>query len=79
MCIKTGKKRVFRFWQIGGGYDRNLWTAKAVRSSIKYIEANPVRKELVKKPEDWKWSSASARSYQKGLIPDDFDIPFLMN
>ena len=78
MCIQTGKRKVFRFWQVGGGYDRNLWTAKAVHASIKYVEANPVRKELVKRPEDWKWSSARAREYQEGLMPDDFDIPFLM-
>jgi len=60
MCIKAGKKKVFRFWQVGGGFDRNLWSAKAVHSSIKYIEANPVRAELTKKPEDWNWSSARA-------------------
>ena len=78
MCIKVGKKKVFRFWQAGGGFDRNLWSAEAVHSSIKYIEANPVRAELAKKPEDWKWSSARARKYQEGLMPDDFDIPFLM-
>ena len=54
MCIKSSKKKVFRLWQAGGGFDRNLWSAKAVHSSIKYIEANPVRAELVEKTEDWK-------------------------
>ena len=49
-----------------------------VHASIKYIEANPVRKELVERPEDWKWSSARARRYQEGLILDSNDIPFLM-
>ena len=27
----------FRFWQEGGGYDRNFWTESAVLSSIDYI------------------------------------------
>ncbi len=38
LCIKVGNKKVFRFWQAGGGFDRNLWNAKAIHSSIKYIE-----------------------------------------
>jgi len=43
-----------------------------------YIEANPVHAGLVEDPEDWKWSSARARRYKKGLVPDDSEIPFLM-
>jgi len=46
--------------------------------SISYIEANPVCTDLVENPEDWKWSSARARRYKEGLVPDDSDIPFLM-
>ncbi len=38
LCIKTATKKVFRFWQAGGGFDRNLWNAKAIHSSINYIE-----------------------------------------
>ena len=79
ICIQIGKKKVFRFWQAGGGFDRNLWSAKAIHSSIDYIEANPVRAGLVENPEDCKWSSARARKYNEGLVPDDSDIPFLMN
>ena len=78
MCINIGKKIVFRFWQAGGGFDRNHCNAKAIHYSINYIEANPVRAGLVKNPEDWKWSSARARRYQEGLIPDDFELPVLM-
>jgi len=44
-----------------------------------YIEANPVGAGLVEDPEDWKWSSARARRYNEGLVPDDSDIHFLMN
>ncbi len=56
LCIKAGTKKVFRFWQAGGGFDRNLWNAKAIHSSINYIEYNPVRAGLVNAPEDNKIS-----------------------
>ena len=68
ICIQEGKKKVFRFWQAGGGFDRNLWNAKAIHSSIQYIEANPVRAGLVEYPEDWKWSSARARIFSEGQL-----------
>jgi len=48
----------FRFWQEGPGYDRNLHHPDAIRHSLDYIHMNPVRRELARRPEDWKWSSA---------------------
>ena len=78
LSITVSNKKVFRFWQAGGGFDRNLWNAKAIHNSIKYIEYNPVRAGLVNAPEEWQWSSAHARSTNKGLLPDDLDIPILM-
>jgi len=51
-------KQCFRYWQEGGGYDRNLWEGKALDAVIDYIHLNPVRRGLVKRPEDWRWSSA---------------------
>ncbi len=77
-CIGTGDKKKFRFWQAGGGFDRNLWNAKAIHSSINYIEANPVRAGLVNAPEDWRWSSAHTRVSSGGVMPDRVDIPILM-
>ena len=53
---KQGKP-VFRFWQKGPGYDRNLKTVKAVTSSIDYIHNNPVNRGLCRQPVEWKWSS----------------------
>jgi putative transposase len=53
-----------RFWQRGGGYDRNLRTIGDVREKIHYIHANPVRRGLVTMPEEWRWSSY--RSWQTG-------------
>lgn len=50
----------FRFWQRGGGYDRNVWSPRYVWETIDYIHANPVRRRLCDRDIDWKWSSASA-------------------
>ena len=63
----------FRFWQEGGGYDRNLQSEAAIVASIDYIHQNPVRRGLCEKVIDWKWSSAS---YFLGLgSPSDADFP----
>jgi len=31
----------FIFWQKGGGFDRNLWNAKAIHDSIRYFGHPP--------------------------------------
>ena len=51
-------RRVFRFWQPGGGFDRNVFRERSVPAIIDYIHANPVRRGLVERPTDWLWSSA---------------------
>lgn len=50
----------YRFWQAGGGYDRNLYSPRAIRASIANIHANPVRRGLCESELDWEWSSARA-------------------
>ena len=57
---KDGKPR-YCFWQPGKGYDRNLYTAKAINASIRYMHANPVRARLCECELDW--PSSSARWY----------------
>ncbi|TVQ31373.1 MAG: hypothetical protein EA376_09685 [Phycisphaeraceae bacterium] len=47
-----------RFWLRGGGYDRNIYTQKEFEEKFDYIHDNPVRRGLVDRPTDWKWSSA---------------------
>ncbi len=47
-----------RFWMQGGGYDRNLTSMDTVRAAVAYIHANPVRRGLVDRDMDWRWSSA---------------------
>ncbi len=60
----------YRFWQQGGGYDRNIYNAKTAWASVEYIHANPVRRGLADTPVDWPWSSAR---WYKGL--DDVILP----
>lgn len=50
-------KRVFRFWQEGPGYDRNLTSRATILSVIDYIHNNPVRRGLSVTPGQWRWSS----------------------
>jgi putative transposase len=50
-------KMVFRFWQEGPGYDRNLTSREAVLSVIDYVHNNPVRRGLSITPDQWRWSS----------------------
>lgn len=52
-------KAFYRFWQRGGGFDRNLWNDKAVWDMIDYIHMNPVEAGLAATPELWRWSSAA--------------------
>lgn len=66
-------KVVFRFWQEGPGYDRNLSSERAVRASVDYIHLNPVRRGLVVRASDWKWSSA--RWYESEGRNADPDLP----
>ena len=46
---------------------------------IDYIHMNPVRRELIKKPEGWKWSSAAwyLGSSEPPLIPDRIPAEWL--
>ncbi len=68
----------YRFWQRGGGYDRDLHEPRTIHATIDYIHANPVRAGLVELPELWRWSSAAyfAGTGESPLIPDVQSIPF---
>ena len=60
--IPRATRRFFKnaapFWQPGGGYDRNVDDINTLRAMIDYFHANAVRRGLVKRPEEWEWSSA---------------------
>ncbi|MBI4717009.1 MAG: transposase [Planctomycetes bacterium] len=53
-------KTSLRFWQRGGGYDRNIRSPQYVWETIDYIHANPLRRGLCDTPTSWAWSSARA-------------------
>lgn len=40
-------KACFRFWQEGPGFDRNLYSAAAIRASLDDIHENPVKRGAV--------------------------------
>jgi putative transposase len=65
-----------RFWQAGGGYDRNIMDPDTARQVIDYIHHNPVRRGLVRSPEEWFWSSAR---WYAGIrpVPLEIDPPTL--
>jgi putative transposase len=58
-------KVAYRFWQRGGGYDRNLRSVRDIHEKFDYIHYNAVKRRLVRRPEDWVWSSY--RSWAEGI------------
>ena len=70
-------KVAHRFWQRGGGYDRNLRDPREVFEKINYVHENPVRRGLVSRPEEWLWSSARyyAERSDGVLSPDVGSLP----
>jgi putative transposase len=58
--VQPNGKTSHRFWQRGGGYDRNLRTVSDIYEKIAYVHNNPVRRGLVSRPEEWPWSSCHA-------------------
>jgi len=71
VTVLEGRRVRHRFWQPGGGYDRNITGIDALRAMIDYIHANPVRRGLVARAEDWEWSSAR---WYAGLRPVKLEI-----
>lgn len=63
--------RAHHIWQPGGGYDRNIRDHDELNEKITYIHNNPVKRGLVKHPEDWPWSSAQWYMTGTGLVPID--------
>jgi len=61
--MASGKNFPSVFWQPGGGYDRNIFSAEEYCEKIEYMHVNPVRRGLIASPRDWPWSSF--RAYHK--------------
>lgn len=69
---RQGNREVYRMWQAGGGFDRNLTEWSEIEEKMSYIELNPVRRGFVSESTDWIWSSARAR---KG----DLEVPLTID
>jgi putative transposase len=73
VCLSTGQKHTpYRFWQDGGGYDRNIKDESTLMHVVEYTHNNPGGRGLVELPLEWKWSSA--RFWSDGsedIIPID--------
>ena len=55
--VSVAKRSPYRpFWQ-ARYFDLNVYTDRKRIEKLNYIHWNPVKKGLVEKPEDWKWSS----------------------
>jgi putative transposase len=56
ITVREGSLIRRRFWQPGGGCDRNVIQVETAQKMIDYIHANPVLRKLVERPTDWEWS-----------------------
>lgn len=68
LTVERGGRVERRFWQRGGGYDRNVTEPQTLERMIDYLHLNPVRKSLIERASDWKWSSAG---WFEGRTPND--------
>ena len=64
MKQSVARLRGGRFWQ-ERYYDFNVWSERKRIEKLRYMHRNPVKRGLVKEPEDWEWSSF--RHYWTGV------------
>jgi putative transposase len=55
--VRGGRTR-WLSWQSGGGYDRSLIEPQMLAATIDDVHQDPVRRGLVLRAEEWRWSSA---------------------
>ena len=56
VAVNRGRREAGELWQ-GRFFDHALRTVKDYLESVEYIHLNPVRRSLVKQPEQWRWPS----------------------
>jgi putative transposase len=61
-AINARRKRTGHFWQ--GRFGATVMDEAHLLEALRHVLTAPVKASLVKKPEDWQWSSA--RTYLKG-------------
>jgi putative transposase len=74
ITVRQGGIPQRRFWQPGGGFDASGSEPRAILEMIEYFHNNPLRRKLVIRPEDWKWSSAGWIAGKNSLAPDPVDF-----
>jgi putative transposase len=73
--LATGQQdEPYRFWQKGGGYDRNITKVQTLIETVRYIHNNPVRKGLIETADQWYYSSAADwQNARSGPLSVDFE------
>lgn len=56
--IQARRKRTGHFWQ--GRFGAVVMDEEYLMAALRYVSLNPVRARLVKRAQDWRWSSARA-------------------
>jgi len=82
ILINRRRGEAAELWQ-GRFFDRALRTVKEYNEKVEYIHLNPVRRGLVSRPQDWRWSSVleysggDARDQERrcGLTIDRVRLP----
>ena len=64
---KLRAKHLARFWQVRY-YDFPGWSEAKRIAKLRYIHRNPVKRGLVERPEDWKWSSFHYATGTEGIV-----------
>jgi putative transposase len=59
-------------------YDFNVWSDCKCKEKLRYMHANPVKRGLVRAPEEWPWSSYRAYAHgEEGWVRINFPQPAL--
>jgi putative transposase len=56
--IQARRKRTGHFWQ--GRFGAAVMDEDHLAAALRYVSLNPVRARLVRRPQDWRWSSVRA-------------------
>jgi len=67
----TDRHGKLHFWQVGGGYDRNIDSEDEYDEKFDYIHLNARRAGLVDDPVDWRWSSLPWYLGKPSVLPLD--------
>ena len=61
------KIKNYKFWQ-DGNYVEQIFSYEFLKQKVNYIHTNPVRQEIVERPEDYLYSSARDYAGRKGPL-----------